>query len=262
MCKIFLILLITVFTLTAWEKTDKKDVNLEKDLHSRLPKTFGLLQLTEVKSNQNNMDVFMLLNPLILSKQSNPSFIETYKKMLPFAISGIFCNGKIVNPALRKFINDKNNINLTIIDSSKEKISNLTINPDFCKTNGQENFDITSKINKQLEQGYYDDEFLQKFYVPLMNKDIPNEFSPNFTITKVTSSTGSNLHIYISYKPDDKLSIHQATYKLDEMLQNIYSAACRNEASKRDIAMFHEFTWHGIINEKEVTKLTASKDCR
>ncbi|MDD6176870.1 MAG: hypothetical protein UHG91_09590 [Succinivibrionaceae bacterium] len=263
MFKKILIITVSLLALQGCEKEESSE-NLTADFKSRLPPLYGLINFDEISLN-NDKTIYTINTHIKKSDftlKSNPSYADTYVKQVPSALSGLFCTNKTINPKFRKFINPESTAKLIIEDEDKALISELTIDQQFCKDNGFDDFNVNKEINKQIQQGFYDEEYLKAYYVPLMNKALPNEFAPNFTITKVTGGPGSKLDIFITYTPPQGEPSEKSEYLLENKIQEIYTNACANEASKKDIEMFHSFTWHGIINEKEVINLTASRNCK
>ncbi len=264
MSKVAVFFLMALFFLTACKENPKEQEDQIKDLRSRLPSMIGLLSIADIKKNADPkvFDISLLINPHVLTKKTNPSYMNTYINMLPSELIMVFCENKEVNHRLRKYISQEKYLNLNIFDDDNEQISSYKITPKFCEEHGLKDYNIAENINKQLKQGFYDEEFLKSYYVPMMSKVLPNEFEKGFTVTHVVPGPGSRINIFITYKPNENEDLDTATYKLEDKIQSIYAKACSNKDSRDNIAMFQEFTWHGIINDEEVTSLTASQDCK
>jgi hypothetical protein len=258
-----LTLLIAVFCINACNKYQITNADLAEDLKKQIPPDINKLHTQSIIPNAdgNGIDVLFELNSDVLTLKDNPSYAATYVTMLPDVFLGAFCDDKKVKPNMHKYVNTKNYLNIQINDANDEQLLLLKLTPEYCINYGINNFDASTAFKKQLKQGYYDENFLNIFYVPLMNKALPSKVNDQLTVTHAVAGPGSKLYIYLSYEPKNNETMDVAINNLNQEIQTIYALTCKNKDSRRLIGMLDEFSWFGSINDKEVTKLTASKTC-
>lgn len=256
-------LLVAALTITACNRYKIDNTDLADDLQRQMPKNINQLHTESITPNadKKGVDILFILSKEVLTLKSNPSYAATYATLIPDGFLGIFCDGKKVKPNMHKYINTNNYINIEIQDEDKQRLIDLKLTPEYCKDYGIHNFDASIAIKKQLKQGFYDEIFLNTYYVPLINKALPNKLSDKITITHAMAGPGSKIYVYLSYKPDENESQETAVSNLNREIEGIYTLTCKNKNSRRLISMLDEFSWFGQINDKNVTKITASKTC-
>ncbi len=197
-----------------------------------------------------------------LNIKDNPEQVEIFKKTTPEFLVKALCQGTIISNTASKFVNKKNYLKIIYTDKNGTVFSEEVIKNDYCENNKHNNFNATKAFEKQEKQGFYDEAFLKKFYIPLLAKNLPNEIAPNLTIDRVNAGPGSELHFYVVYNPVKEENSQVSIDVLDSYLEQIYDQTCRNPSSKHLISMLDKMKWHGLIHNKEVTNLVASKNCK
>ena len=190
-------------------------------------------------------------------KESSQDFVNS----LPDFLTGFFCQGSIISGQFSRYVNKSSYLDLVYLDKSGEKLSEHIINSDFCKNNGKNSYNTTKALMKQEKQGFYDEDFLNRVYRPLLEKNLPRRLAPNLVLERAAIGPGSEVHFYVIYTGAPGEDKRNSMENLDGYLEQMYREACKNKSSRHLISMLDKMKWHGIINNREVTNLVAGKHC-
>lgn len=260
-CHIMLLPLVALVFTVACEKAPSNN-DLAKELKKRLPSEISNMTVSEVTPlmDQKGIAVTLTVDP---KHEKDPIFASktSLENMYPTVAKTTFCNNKSVKYHLSRYINDTNYVIIIINNSKKQELFNYKVTKELCKTNDSGYYNVSKAHEKQEEQGFYDEDYLNHVYIPLMQKNLPTKLTTDLTITKITAGPGSRLSIYLDYTPKSEpkeISIE----KLNAVLQSIYSKSCKDPDTRKLISMVKVTTWFGLINGEQATNLTASRTCK
>ena len=216
---------------------------------------------TEVSPLSDGKGIKVTVRKNNLSLRDRKESSQDFVNALPDFLTGFFCQGSIISGQFSRYINKNSYLDLVYLDQSGQKLSEHIINSDFCKNNGKNSYNTTKALMKQEKQGFYDEEFLNRVYRPLLEKNLPRRLAPNLVLERAAIGPGSEVHFYVIYTGAPGEDKRNSMENLDGYLEQMYREACKNKSSRHLISMLDKMKWHGLINNREVTNLVAGKHC-
>lgn len=212
-------------------------------------------------AHKNDYRVVMeSLDPRIKAQQ-NDALLRMVKNILPLPTSAFFCNGEMLNSVAEKALTPRGSLRIIYTDSVGEKLGEYSIDNSYCRKKPAA---PASEVRNNIrEDGVYTRRYLEKFIFPVMQAQIPNQITPEFAMSKAELGRKSSLILTLKYTPlASNMSEELAVDKAANMLQNLYSSACRTPETQELIRRLDMFAWQVEWNNKIITKVVASPNCR
>lgn len=250
---------IAVTMLTGCSPAEDQETLME-DLTKLLPQDPDNETKVSPLPDGKGIQVTIKKNSLNLKEQKDSA--ENFAFAISEFLTGFFCQGSRISSQFSRYVNRQSYLSLVYLDSSGQEISRHLVNDGFCKENSGNNFNTTKAMVKQKKQGFYDEDFLNRVYRPLLEKNLPRRLASNLVLERATIGPGSEIHFYVQYTPAPGEDKRNSAEILDGYLEQMYREACKGKSSRHLISMLDKMKWHGIINNREVTNLVAGKECK
>ena len=233
---------------------------LMKDLTRLLPQDPENETKVSPLPDGKGIQVTVKKNTLNLNEQKDSA--DNFASAISEFLTGFFCQGSRISAQFSRYVNKQSYLSLVYLDSSGQEISRHLVDDGFCKQNSGNSFNTTKAMVKQKKQGFYDEDFLNRVYRPLLEKNLPRRLASNLVLERAAIGPGSEIHFYVQYTPASGEDKRNSAEILDGYLEQMYREACKNKSSRHLISMLDKMKWHGIINNREVTNLVAGKECK
>jgi hypothetical protein len=250
---------IAAMTLAGCSPAEDRET-LMKNLTKLLPQDPDNETRVSPLPDGKGIQVTVKKNSLNLREQKDSA--ENFASASSEFLTGFFCQGSRISGQFSRYVNKQSYLSLVYLDSSGQEISRHLINNGFCKENSGNSFNTTKAMVKQKKQGFYDEDFLNRVYRPLLEKNLPRRLAPNLVLERAAIGPGSEIHFYVQYTPPPGEDKRNSAEVLDGYLEQMYQEACKGKSSRHLISMLDKMKWHGIINNREITNLVAGKECK
>lgn len=239
--------------------------DLAADYKRYCPEKIDTLSIVDVKANPDliGIDVTLKLEP----NPNEKSIMNIYDKTFDNLIKAHLCKKNGIIYPFNKFINKNHYVNYILLDSNNTQFHLLKATLEICEgVIEKKAFDYITEEKKQKEQGFYDEKFLKRVYLPKMKANLPKKITDEIEMYDIIVGPGSKLSLITKYTPQNKNEDYVTSIsKANILLQKMYYDACRNPNTRQLLSMIDKTTWITTYKEekdKVLTSIVASKTCQ
>ncbi len=141
--------------------------------------------------------------------------------------STIVCTDNQIIANMQSFVNNGHYLNIIFNDYLGQNVATIKIDNNFCQDNNNRS-ENSNSLQKQLAQNYYDENFLNQYFIPNLRKSLPKQIIDELSITDVSAGPGSVLTYTLEYTSDTMPT--NIEEKANYLLNEIAKEACKNDA--------------------------------
>lgn len=251
-----------LFSLTAYGQTPENETaSLCQELQSKLPSSGSGISIDKIYPNYDNLGINLemsLISSQLAAKNIGPMQLND---TLATIFQAHFCRGKSFYPQLNKFTSNGHYINVLLQDSTQQALAKIMIGSNFCSNNNLSDNSLDLSL-KQMQQGYYDENYLSNIYIPSIKKLFPITYNDELHMVNVKAGPGSQLHYLLVYNPRVAVASSEAanwgSYVLDKIVNSVCEDSNFNVLSRNVDLITYHFTYNGT----EVATRSVKKGCR
>lgn len=229
------------------------------------PEKIDTLSVVDIKANPDLIGIDVTLK--LIPDANEKSIKNIYQKTFDNLIRSHLCKKNGIIYPYNKFINKNHYVNYILLDSNNSQFHLLKATLSICEgVTEKKAFDFITEEKKQKEQGFYDEKFLKRVYLPKMKANLPKKITNEIEMYDVIIGPGSKLSLITKYTPQNENEDYaDSIEKANMILQKMYYAACANTNTRHLLSMIDKTTWIATYkdqNNKVLTSIVASKTCQ